>query len=752
VKRSDPSFRQYRINTLIITISFITITHIGVYFLRETPWYLVISTWIISCLGAYVLIHLSFQRVEILQDKLQEKLTESINNSLRQTALASLSGGFTTALNKEEICNALAQRLHDVKGYEYVAVYLLDKTTNHRLLTASIGGLGFPDAITLPPGKGLSEQPILTGKLQYTPDISNSSQYIPGLGQGSEVDVPIRFNQEILGVLVVENREINAFAPYDLELLTSAADQAAIAIQNTHSLAVEIVRRNEAEVLRNATMAVSSELDLDQVLDHILTQLSQVVPFDSSCVFIWQGEYLHAKAARGLPDPDQVIGKFFPADNELFNLIRNTGQPIILDDIRKDSRFQGWGGTSRMLSWMGIPLKVGQEIIGYLTLDHLKAHAYTQEDADLALIFAHQAAAALQNAQLYQDAKNAAAKLIVLHEANQIITRASFDPERTYATIHEAAEKLMPCEAFSISILDEVNNEIEAVYLYDRDGQAPSVRIPANKGLSGYIISTGTPLLMQDLLEPGKLKDIDVIHFGYPDHIRAFIAVPMRLGNKVIGMLSSQSYSPHKYSIQDQHMLEMLASHAAIAINNAQLFAQVQRLAITDSLTNIYNRRYFFEAAQVEFSRANRYEHPFSIIMIDLDNYKTINDTYGHVIGDEALKLISQRLLENIRGSDILARYGGDEFSVLLPETDLPQAVEMAERLRILVSEAPIVVDQYQFNITISIGVTSSNEHVTDLSQIILSADMALYDAKSGERNKVAYHQWPLDNYPRNNA
>jgi diguanylate cyclase (GGDEF)-like protein len=240
------------------------------------------------------------------------------------------------------------------------------------------------------------------------------------------------------------------------------------------------------------------------------------------------------------------------------------------------------------------------------------------------------------------------------------------------------------------------------------------------------------------------MDDVHVIHFGHPDHIRAFLAVPMTLGDKVVGMLSAQSYHPYKYTELEQQMLEMLAAHAAIAIDNSKLFAQVQHLAITDSLTDIFNRRYFFDSAQREFTRSLRYGHKLSIMMLDLDNFKNINDLYGHLVGDNALIEFSRLILNNIRETDILCRYGGDEFSILLPETTTEEAMDISDRLRILIRESQISANGNIFNSTISVGISTTNESVTDFSQLMLCADKALYEAKKGGRDQVYYCEWPL--------
>ena len=690
------------------------------------------------------ILQLIFASLESTHTHIHQKLKRLEKFSQSQMALTSLSKVFAASVSEDLICHNLAHRLQEVQGYDLVAVYLVEENTGNRNLKAIVGRVGIPLKHTIEPGVGLSEQPLLDGKLHYTPDTSKDPRYLTGLGQGSEVDVPIKYGNEILGVLVIENSLTHAFTSDDFTLLTSAADQAAIALINHRLLMEEKRRRREAEILRKASVTISSKLDLNQVLDHILIQLGEVVQYDSACIFLLEGNSLQAKSALGLPDPESVIENHFPADNELFQKVLTEKRPVILGDIQSDSRFAGWGGTSMMNSWMGIPLKVGEEAIGILTLDHREKHAFSEEQGKLAMIFANQVSQAIQNAQLYSSARSAADKLLVLHEASREIITARFDPERTYQTIHDAASRLMPCEAFCITILDKETDEIEAVYLVDRGGRSPSVRIQSDQGISGHVISTGKPLLIYDVNTTEGLKDIQLEHFGSPDRIRALIAVPMRLGEDIIGMLSAQSYQPYDYSEEDQNMLEMLAAHAAIAIHNMNLFSRIQYLASVDSLTEVYNRRFFFENANREFARFKRYHHPLSIIMLDLDNYKNINDTFGHITGDLVLKAVAKFIQENIRETDVLGRYGGDEFSLLLPETDLPKAVEIAERLRQSMENHEFRADDVAIKVTISIGVASTNDRVTDLSQLLLSADMALYDAKNTGRNCVCTRVWPF--------
>jgi diguanylate cyclase (GGDEF)-like protein len=573
--------RKYKFQTLVFTVSFITVIILLAHFRNQNQWYETLFWWLVSTGGGVTLIYYTYYKIEKLQEKLDEQLIRSNQFSLRQTALTSLSGGFAANISEDEICTKLAKRLQAVPEYQYVAVYLLDQQTEDRVLRSVLGPKVSPTTKFIPPATTLIDQALHNGQHYYTPDVSQVQDLTTSFTHGSEIDVPIQFGDHDLGVLVVANHATNAFGNDDFAMLNTIADQAAIAIQN---------------------------------------------------------------------------------------------------------------------------------------------------------------------ARLYQAEKISAEKLVVLYEASQSIISASFNPERTYTTIHEAAAHLMPCEAFSIAILDEKSVEIEAVYLVDRGGRTPAVRFSAGEGLSGHIISTGKSLIIDDFHKTNEMDDIDVKHFGSSQSIRAFIAVPMRLGSVVVGMLSAQSYHPHEYSTEDQRFLEMLAAHAAIAIDNANLFAQIQQLAITDSLTNVYNRRYFFDTARHEFTRSQRYHHQLAILMLDLDNYKAINDNLGHVAGDQILVKIARFLEENIRQIDTLGRYGGDEFSILLPETDLEHATELADRLRVAVQTTSFEFDNQTINTTVSIGITSTNQYVTELNQLLLSADAALYEAKTCGRNCIRIQEWPISN------
>jgi diguanylate cyclase (GGDEF)-like protein len=168
---------------------------------------------------------------------------------------------------------------------------------------------------------------------------------------------------------------------------------------------------------------------------------------------------------------------------------------------------------------------------------------------------------------------------------------------------------------------------------------------------------------------------------------------------------------------------------------------ELREMATHDGLTGLYNHKYFYTLLEDELPRADRYQHDISLLMLDIDNFKNINDSYGHRSGDAILHTLSKRLVERVRGTDWVCRYGGEEIAILLPETDLRTAEEIAESLRVLIEqEVFLIEDDQQINITASIGVSTYPEHAKNASALVSAADKALYEAKNTGRNRVCVY------------
>ncbi len=231
--------------------------------------------------------------------------------------------------------------------------------------------------------------------------------------------------------------------------------------------------------------------------------------------------------------------------------------------------------------------------------------------------------------------------------------------------------------------------------------------------------------------------------------LRSGLSVPIIMRDRVLGVLFLQDSTVfHDFSIDDISLIGSLADNLAPAIENAELHREIETQAVTDSLTGVSNRRSFNDSLIREFDRAKRYNQELSLLVVDLDFLKKINDTYGHQIGDEAIKNIGTVLAASSRSTDITARYGGEEFCVLLPNTGATMAQELGERLRRRINDCKIEGQDFSFNISASIGVACFPMHSESADALFLRADEALYKAKQEGRNCVRVSNMGPDGNP----
>jgi len=267
----------------------------------------------------------------------------------------------------------------------------------------------------------------------------------------------------------------------------------------------------------------------------------------------------------------------------------------------------------------------------------------------------------------------------------------------------------------------------------------PRIQKIAYSESSGYIaraVRGRRPLLIDDLHHEPSMRYSDQI--SEMRDIQSVIAAPLiHPSGEVLGALSLESSQKSAFDDDDLQLLTSFAATATTAIYNAQLHAEVQKLAITDALTGLYNRRGFDELGHRELERVRRFGNPLSAMMIDVDDFKLVNDTHGHKIGDQVIRAVATRLVASLREVDIVGRFGGDEFTILLPETDIYTAHAVAERLLKKMSELPIVTENVAVNLTISIGVIKASNEIGSLNVLIEKADQALYQAKNNGRNQV---------------
>jgi diguanylate cyclase (GGDEF)-like protein len=220
--------------------------------------------------------------------------------------------------------------------------------------------------------------------------------------------------------------------------------------------------------------------------------------------------------------------------------------------------------------------------------------------------------------------------------------------------------------------------------------------------------------------------------------LKSYLTLPLAVEGGIIGCTSLNSDQPNAFDAQDLQFFSVIGYQMAATLRHFQRFSSVKNLAIYDALTGLHNRRYFEEKLEVEAQKCFCSNTPLSLVMVDIDFFKKVNDTFGHTEGDQVLYKVSSLLKTSVRKKDIVARYGGEEFILILPETRLEESFVIAERIRRLVENTSFEAGKAQVNLTLSMGISNFPSHrAKSKEELTEMADQALYDAKRGGRNRV---------------
>jgi diguanylate cyclase (GGDEF)-like protein/PAS domain S-box-containing protein len=484
---------------------------------------------------------------------------------------------------------------------------------------------------------------------------------------------------------------------------------------------------HQQELLNKITRATVEATDLDDALPHLANYLEELIDADDCSIRLWNSE----------------MEKLSHLESDLNEAALEQGQPIIIEDISKSKYFPSEKVDELpYLSIWALPLVVNEEKLGTANIFFNQPKKSTDADLALARQASYQIALALFKTHLLETARKRATEAETLQQAGTAIS-ATLDLDETIRIILEQLNRVVPYDSASVQLMRE--NELEIV------GQRGFENPEAILGTTFSIKSENAPNhLVLDRRASLILEDAQARYeaFRNPphDHIRGWLGVPLIFQDRIIGLIALDSTEPDRFTENHARLASAFASQVAAALENARLYEETRRLSITDPLTGIGNRRHFIELAQREFQRSHRYQRPLSLIMMDLDHFKVVNDTYGHLVGDKVLQAIAKLCENNLRESDIIGRYGGEEFLILLPETpgnsteteanDEHTAKAVAERLRKMVESTPTQTAQGEIPITVSLGIAELTENVDDLDTLIDRADQALYQAKQSGRNQ----------------
>lgn len=333
--------------------------------------------------------------------------------------------------------------------------------------------------------------------------------------------------------------------------------------------------------------------------------------------------------------------------------------------------------------------------------------------------------------RVVRELRRARAVLSALYESGKLIT-SELDMERLIDRLLHLVSDVFGYPNPAILLLDEEAGALRLAGAYGYHVPEGLV-IPLSQGLTGYVARVGRAVRVDDVTR-------DARYIPGVKGARSEMAVPIRMKDRVLGVLNVESPKLAAFTDDDLRVLQMVADQAAVAIQNARLMGLASHLAATDGLTDLYNHRHFVQQLRLRLERARQTGMPLSLVLIDLDDFKLFNDRFGHLVGDEVLRAVGHLVKQNVRRTDVAARYGGEEFAVLLPDTDLEAANAFAQRIRAALPKVHTFVQQLTEGgppLSASIGVASYPLHARDWRELLQRADEACYQAKRQGKDRV---------------
>jgi diguanylate cyclase (GGDEF)-like protein len=477
-------------------------------------------------------------------------------------------------------------------------------------------------------------------------------------------------------------------------------------------------------MLYDASQAVLSTFELDEVLQRILNIARTYFHLENVAILLLDKEKqeLYPKIQIGWDAGQDNVR--LAIGHGLTGVAAQQKRPVCVSDVRQDSRYIS--SAERTRSELAIPLMVRDEVVGVLDCQSENADHFGDETIDLLTIFSTQASIALQNAQLYSLERRRARQLEAINAIARETT-AVLDIKELLAKVCSLIQQEFRVSHVSVLLREEEDLVLRAHCGELTSGIPDGGRLPAGAGLWGRALSMGKTTIENDV---SSAPD----YIGLYHETGSRMCIPLVSFGQTLGVLVLDHIRTNGFKLEETQPLESVADICATAIQNAHYVDRVKQLAYLDGLTGIFNRRYFEMRMAEEIERARRFHGGMAVIMADIDQFKVLNDEFGHLLGDEVLRQVSSLFHQQVRKIDVVCRYGGEEFAIVLSQTDASYAAAIAEKLR-------KAVESWQFpgvprQVTISAGTAAYPYHGTTRDELVKAADAGLYAAKQAGRNR----------------
>jgi diguanylate cyclase (GGDEF)-like protein/putative nucleotidyltransferase with HDIG domain len=551
------------------------------------------------------------------------------------------------------------------------------------------------------------------------------------LSQGlrSVVAISLQAKEQAFGVLLLGTPDSRRFAPAEYRLLLALGHQIGMAVENSYLVQQTSRRSEELHVLNEIGRALSSTLNREELLSKVWEELRRL--FDVENFYIAELDPVrdemrfHLEVIGGMRMPKRSR----PAGNHLTEYVIRTRQPVLIrGNYVNEVQKLGVEPLRAGGCFCCVPLVAYDHAIGAMAVFSDQEHAFDEGHLELLRVLASEASIAIENARLFQEERTKARHLSLLNTISRNAI-ATLNPDEMLAKITEQLETGLTYDHIGIGLLDYATREIVIQAEAGKRRGVLGQRVPLGAGLVGLVARNGQ-LAAYNASIPADAGVKPLL----PDTLAA-IALPVFYAEQLHGILYVESSQPADFSEEEVLLLRTLADLIAGALHNALSFQKAQEQAITDGLTGVKTHRFFMEALSAEWKRSTRAGRAFALVLMDLDRFKFVNDFYGHLEGDLVLQRVGHILETNCRRSDVVARYGGDEFVILMPETNMEHARQLASKLRGWVSADPLLREK---NISASFGIACYPLHGSSPQELIQVADASMYLSKHQGGNAVS--------------
>jgi diguanylate cyclase (GGDEF)-like protein len=326
--------------------------------------------------------------------------------------------------------------------------------------------------------------------------------------------------------------------------------------------------------------------------------------------------------------------------------------------------------------------------------------------------------------------------LMVFHDVARALT-SSLDLDSILGAIMQQMEQFFEPESWSLLIVDEEPQNLYYAVAAGKSSGDRTLRVSIGEGIAGWVAQHGEPVIVSEPGNDARFADSLPV-----SPIRSAICIPLRWRDRTLGVIELLNYRVSTLTSETMAFLQVLCDYAAIAIQNVRAVERIQELTITDDCTGLFNSRHLFSVTESELERSRRFSFPFSLVFIDLDHFKRVNDLHGHLAGSRLLAEIARTIKHNVRGIDSAFRYGGDEFIVLLPQTGKDAALEVTQRLLHALRDTHYLLSEgLELRMMASFGVATYPDDGDSVQEIIGAADEMMYLVKNSSRGNIAVAQ-----------